>query len=408
MKKILKITGLVLGSLLGLLLILYALAVWRTGSELETRIKALREAGDPVTLSDLARPAIPPEKNAAVFLRRAESDIKAISKELGPIFEKPDDKPLDKSDRKAIRSALRAYPKVIPLLEQAAACPDYNPDVDYTAGLQAVQQSLWDRVQSMRVLARMLKARARLLAAEGDREAAVRTCILLLRLDRRLEREPFLINYLVTIAIRTVAVETANEILRSGPVPDKVRDELEAELALNEGLKGYQHALKTERVQGIESFRDLNSRLNPLFGDDECHYLDLIKEQLALSTQLYADEQPSILQNNKDRGGLRHRLSNLVFPAILKVREAMDRTRAHVRCLRVLNALQRQRKAEPTLADLGLPAEATTDPFNGEPLHLKKGPDGWIVYSVGMNLKDDGGRIADHKDEGLGPVKIGK
>ena len=40
----------------------------------------------------------------------------------------------------------------------------------------------------------------------------------------------------------------------------------------------------------------------------------------------------------------------------------------------------------PKLTDLGLPAQATIDPFNGEPLHVKKRPEGWMVYSVGRNL----------------------
>ena len=49
-----------------------------------------------------------------------------------------------------------------------------------------------------------------------------------------------------------------------------------------------------------------------------------------------------------------------------------------IRCLRVLNALQTHVPAGsneiPKLTELGLPAETTTDPFNGEPLHVKKTP----------------------------------
>ena len=33
----------------------------------------------------------------------------------------------------------------------------------------------------------------------------------------------------------------------------------------------------------------------------------------------------------------------------------------------------------PKLTDLGLPAEATTDPYTGDPLHVKKTPKGWLV-----------------------------
>ncbi len=46
---------------------------------------------------------------------------------------------------------------------------------------------------------------------------------------------------------------------------------------------------------------------------------------------------------------------------------------------------------EPVLESLGLPADTTIDPFTGEPLHVKKLPGGWAVYSVGKDLKDDEG-----------------
>jgi len=34
---------------------------------------------------------------------------------------------------------------------------------------------------------------------------------------------------------------------------------------------------------------------------------------------------------------------------------------------------------------------------------LKKLSDGWLIYAVGKNLKDDGGKLADLEDVGLGP-----
>ena len=73
------------------------------------------------------------------------------------------------------------------------------------------------------------------------------------------------------------------------------------------------------------------------------------------------------------------------------------RLQALIRCLRVLNALQAHApwggNEIPKLTELGLPVETTTDPFSGEPLHAKKLPQGWLVYSVGPNLQDDGGNL---------------
>ena len=85
-----------------------------------------------------------------------------------------------------------------------------------------------------------------------------------------------------------------------------------------------------------------------------------------------------------------------------------ERTGAMSRSLRVLNAIQ----ARSVDAKVGAgsqrsrPAsEATIDPFNGQPLHLKKGPEGWMVYSVGPDLKDDGGVLDGKTDIGAGPIR---
>ena len=84
-------------------------------------------------------------------------------------------------------------------------------------------------------------------------------------------------------------------------------------------------------------------------------------------------------------------------------------SRAKIRTLRVLNALQARvpagSTAIPKLSELGLPAETTTDPFTGEPLHVKRLPQGWLVYSVGPNFRDDGGKLGPGPDcdVGVGP-----
>ena len=78
LKKILKWTGIVLGALVAIVLIANAVFVWTTDARLERQLAEIREAGDPLTLADLARKPIPPEKNAATYLRQAEADVKAI------------------------------------------------------------------------------------------------------------------------------------------------------------------------------------------------------------------------------------------------------------------------------------------------------------------------------------------
>lgn len=412
--SILKWTGIVLGAVIAVLLIANAVWVRTTGSRLEKKLAALRAEGDPLVWADLAPDPIPPEKNAAVFLRRAQSDLQAINKELTDVYSREgyEDGRLSQSELKTIRSALEAYPKVIPLLKQAAACGGYDPQLDYTVSPDAFLKNRVDEVSDARTVARVLRARVLLLLADGKREEALRTCLVMFRLCRHFDHQPMIVGYLVALACRSVAVDASNLVLRAGPLPEDARRALEAELALHDGTEAYRRALKTERAYGLESFRRMPGRNiwivgRALWNDATCYYLDMIDRHLAAASRPYGEFVAATPLTGKRGIGFRT-LTDLAEPAIAVGREAMERTRARIRCLRVLNAVQRrveQGVAEPRLSDLGLPAAATTDPFTGKPLRLKKLPAGWLVYSVGKDLKDNGGEIAEDRDVGVGPPR---
>ena len=411
-KRILKWTGIIGGTLIAILLVVNAIWVWRTGSRLEKKLAALRAEGEPLSLADLARD-LPSEKNAAILLRRARSDLEAINKELTDVYssEGYEEGRLSEAELKTIRSSLETYPKVIPLLRQAAACEDYDPQLDYTVGPAAFLAGTVDHVSHPRTVARVLRARVPLLLADGKREEAMETCVVMFRLCRHFDRQPMVVGYLVSLACRGVAVEASNLVLQAGPLPDDARETLEAELALHDGVEAYRRALKTERAYGLESIRTMPGRNfwivgRALWNDAECYYLDMIDRHLAAASRPYSEVVATTPPPARHRLVFRS-LTDLAEPAIAVGREAMERTRAGIRCLRVLNAVQgrvEQGVAEPKLADLGLPPAATTDPFTGKPLHLKKTPEGWLVYSVGKDLKDDGGDVSEARDVGVGPI----
>ena len=413
-KKILKWTGIVLGGLVAIGLIANALFVWITDSRLERQLAAIRAAGDPVTLADLARPPIPPETNAATYLRRAEADVAAISDETQPVryvSAYPGFLMLPE-DQKIVKVSLAAHPHVVPLLEQAAACPDYDAQLDYTLPFAEFIDKLLDVLNKSRSAARVLHYRAMVLVAEGDRDEAVRTALPIFRLARHFDRNPAIVSYLVAIAVRGVAIDSVNAALQTGPVSKEVRDALDAELAVQQRMEGVVWALKSERAYMLESFRN-GGRMNDfwLIGrgvsnlqESEC--LELFPRLIAEGNdpRPYSQVEQSI-EAEKEKSVV----AGLLFPVLKAANRSVARAKALIRSLRVLNALQTHAPAagdavpEPT--ELGLPAEAITDPFNGEPLHVKRTAQGWLVYSVGPNLQDDGGKVDDQTngDVGVGP-----
>ncbi|MEX0679294.1 MAG: hypothetical protein WD063_19615 [Pirellulales bacterium] len=408
--RTLKFAALGLLGVVGVSLIWLAVANAQANGRLEKKLAELRAAGQPLSLSDLARKPIPPETNAATFLRRAADDLEAIEKQVGDAI---DAAPQEEQERfhnhyratpavqKALQSAFAANPNAVPLLEKAAECPDYDPQLDYSKGPREFLDRTCGSSSSCRQPIRVLNYRVVMLQMEGKRDEAFQTCMTMFRLIRHLEHRPMLISFLVSLAVRGVAFRAADNVLRSGPLPPAAYDALEAELARHDLAAAWQEALRTERAFGIDQFGEfrLTGYLKLPWGkNDQASYLELLEAAIQNAPLPYSDEQAQArIQAIVDRSGV---LTKKTFsPALQVTSVAAARTGAMLRSLRVLNAILRREQAgqtdEPKLSDLGLPAEATTDPFNAQPLIAKKTADGWLIYSVGKNLKDDGGKLDD-------------
>ena len=202
--KVLKWIGIVAAVAIAILLILNAYFVWSSGRRLERQLLALREAGDPVQLPDLAREPISPEKNADVFFRRAIDDLDAIQKELLVLYPKvgypSGADTLSSADKEKLEKLFTAYPKVMPLLEQAANCPDYDPQIYVALPSSQFLQPFMDRISRHRLVYRVLRARAAWLLSKGRIEDALAEQVMSLRLGCLWRREPMLIGYLMAAA----------------------------------------------------------------------------------------------------------------------------------------------------------------------------------------------------------------
>lgn len=417
LKKILKWSAISAGVGIALLLMLNTYFVWSTGTRLEKRLAALRANGEPVQIADLAHEPIPPETNAETYLRRADDDLDAIQGELMALYPKsvyPEETPTP-ADREKLEKLFAAYPKFMPLLEQAVACPDYDPQFDFTPESTRFLKLLGD----YRTLGRVLRAYSALRLSQDRPDDAIAAQLLMLRLTRAWQGDwgLMLMGYLTTLACKYVAMDGVNQVLRAGPVSRATRQTLDAELALHDDLDGLRSALKGERAFSLSRVREipvLELWLTRGWSNDlSLTMLNLYDHHLANLSRSYA-EAAAVKSIASAKGFMPNpylALVTLLEPPFATARQAAERNRALTRSLRVLNALQaRAGAADPTpdLLDLGLPPQSTIDPFNGEPLHVKKLPEGWLVYSVGPDGIDDGGKLDGKADFGFGPAGLSK
>ncbi len=379
------------------------------GTQLERKLAELRKAGDPICLADLAQKSIPPEQNGMTYIIRAQDDLNAIDTQLSNhVDDQGNYKP---EDMKKIEDILNSYPNVYPLLEQAAACKEFDLNLDFSLPPSQMFNQL--NISMFRQIAQYIDARIRVLVLNGDREEALRSAILLLQISRHLENSPFTLTYSLVNGLRTRALEGAAEILAAGSNNDGVREKLDLELSLNDSIDKLRTAMKTERALALDQYRFEIPHPWLLLQKDqgELSLLNAFNDYLNNSLHPYSD----YVVMNKRIGSMRSCdiFAELTRPVLEAVLRGSYRVQALVRAVRIINALQEKAPPSggkiPTMAELGLPEEAGIDPFNGKPLIIKKPPEGWLVYSVGENLIDDGGKVEDEEtnspplDIGFGP-----
>lgn len=420
--SVMKFLGLAILCVTGVAVVWLATTYFVGNYRLAQKLNGLRAAGQPVSLRDLATGPILPEANAATYLAQASADLEAIRKLIEAAEQSPAVRQLKRANMtdaqvrrsppmvEAYRQAVETYPDVWPLLAQAAACPSFQPPIDFTADGRTFLGAT-HLLDEQRSAARALRCCALLRLADGEPERALDCCLNMLRLSRRYDQSPALVGFLVSIAVRSVALDTTHLVLRSGPLTPAAYVALAGELERHDMSAAFERALITERAVGLQMWDEMGVAfvytLLPAGRKDRLSYFDVFDAATAWARGPYHDPAARArLEAAEAQAGA---MTELLAPAMKSAGEAVARTQAQLRTLRVLCVLEARdaagRTGEAKLADLGLPTEVTTDPYNGQPLHLSKTPDGWLIYSVGSDLKDDGGQLDKSlTDVGYGPL----
>jgi hypothetical protein len=408
-----------LALLVGVLLVISFTLSWYAGRKLQSQIAAIRAAGDPMSIGDLAPAPTPDERNAAFHLGQISRRLEVFAdqyaafhdSELGKAFESANERggPPAAEPAEAVRKLVNDFAEIDEALTRAAACDEYASQADFSVAHPAFIQSLLDS-QRARGAARFLKLRMEVFVADGKAEEAVTRGIQMLRLARLCEREPGLVRFLVSVAVRRLAAEELYDALAAGKVSSQLHELLDKELSLHDDAQRLLRALKTERAINISGFDASPGPANPIvmsvagwsFKSMHSGVLDSYDEHLARAALL-----PYELESNTNIAANSGVLARLLAPAIESARVSFHRDLVTLRTLRIVNALRqfaaRNGREATGVNELPLTKNATADPFTGEPLKLKRTEKGWIVYSVMENGVDDKGNFTGYKDFGLAP-----
>jgi hypothetical protein len=384
---------------------------------------------------EAARKVIPPQENSTTQALAAAALMPPLwggAEEFYGLFEDlPPEVRLNEQQLMALRTELVKASKAVAQARKLKDMPRGRHPIAYSKDYIS---TLLPGRQQVRELAALLRYDALLLAEENNGDAALDSCRALLNAGRSLDDEPLFISQLIRMVIRGLAVaEVERTLAQTEPAPAALQ-ELQRLLEREEAAPVMQMVTRGERAgydrlmeavqAGDVSYSNLLSNLRLVSGIigaspiKDVSAVELMAQyspgaialqraallqymtEMVEAAKLPAHEQRTRLRELAESRTKRPVLVRLLAPSMEKVGLNSSRTQALLRCALVAVAAERYRREHgrwpasgAALVTAGLLKEMAADPFTGQPLRWRRLDSGLLIYSVGQDGKDDGGKL---------------
>jgi hypothetical protein len=434
--KILIRIGFVLLVAVAVLLVVRAVFDYVGGRALIRTLAGLKAKGVPLTAADLAAPC-PDEDNGARLWKAAENllvfeeppkrpqitplDVRATGRSAlpGAFMRHVEGGPIDPAQRAKLQDLASRNVRVFELMSEAGAKPCFLSRDPASSAIESLSPG--SAIKMLR--ATQLLGFSALFAAEaGDVPGALDRIIAGLRFAPRAAEDGTLIMYLVALAGTRGLTYFLQDICRGRKISDDILAQLISELDPLPWRERQAAAVRGERVVFIEAgertMRGSLKELEFMFGEPSILrnigvwlVRPVVKTDIRKTLPVYDElEKHARVPYFESRGRLRslaeqHKkrpwhafLSKAMVSSFetAYLKEAMLEatilaTRTGLAC-----RLYKSRTGEypENLGVLvpGILSEVPVDPFTGKPFAYRREGAGFIVYSLGSNEKDDGGR----------------
>jgi hypothetical protein len=430
-KPIVIRTAKVLVVLLIVLAVADAIATFVTGRMLAADKVALRARGELPSITELAGPNIPDAENAALVYAEAfkllpsQSVVDSPDYEQLLLFADAEKRKADPKSWERARILVRKYEKALLIAERAASMERCRFPVKWEDGFSAT----YPHYSRLRLLAQLANASGLVAARDGGMDDAVRWMALSLRMSEAIENEPILIGVLVRKAIINITSRNLQEVLRYGGLDNEQTSRLSSLLAESDLRQDYLRAIQGERATGLIAFEQIREDPRLFFESVDLEGGPIIPRLTVtvLKPLLYSDERFYLRHMGKviadaklpitvsrgdgpedDLEGVhlwQAPVSSLLLPVFSRAKTAVYESLAETRICRIgldLEAYRHRHGEYPdSLARLSFSdTEMLEDPFGGKSFIYKRQAKGFILYSVGPDMKDDGGRpVSDEQGQ---------
>ncbi|MHC5057266.1 MAG: hypothetical protein ACYTKD_21525 [Planctomycetota bacterium] len=397
-------------------------------AEVEAELAKIRARGEPVTMADLEPPPVPDEDNAAPLLAKAYACLQATEDANGDPFDtwvyaRADRRRFPEQTTQAecarlLSKAMVAHAETLRLAHEAARRPVLRFELEYAGGEWMSKEP----VCAIRSIARLLAAEALWAAQDGRLADAVASLVAGMKTARLALKQQVPGEVLFPISLWQMTMYSLPHACGKARFSDDMRRTLMQGLADMDFARAAEGAMILARADMIEFARrsldepsedhvgtvEANGEsgfLGTLLLRDEARCLRWMAEAVAATRLPPWQARPALAATRRARDtvvGLEMNVAPVsvyAFPAIDVIYGRVLRAWAARDVAQVGLALElhRSEKGEyPTKLDALAPEflpEVPPDPYTGKPLVYRVEGDGFLVYSIGENLQDDGGRF---------------
>lgn len=389
---------------------------------LDAELARIRAAGEPTTFGELARSVkkYPAAEDAAPFYAAA---MELLRRDLYDRVDRldarlPSDPNLDLRPAAPLLAEMHSLTDqdhlTLEMLDRGSARPGCNFDLGLRYGLIAAM----DKLPASRAVARASSRRTRLLAFQGDGNAAAESAVSALRMLRMFDDQPILVAHFVKMGCQSLTVSDIEIVLRYGRPSAEALTKLEQALRQAEDSFDLRRVFQAERVYALEICRSAVFSLWGMGTEDsymgpaqmpggwwaepmnktmtigilrvDAQFIELVGK----GWPAMADGVSSVARS--DTGSWPFNMFAEISAAGLDVAiTTSGRVLATLRSARVAVLIERYRLQKQQLP-AGLEElskhfgqELPADPFTGKGLIYRQEPGGYVVYSVGDDRKDD-------------------
>ena len=407
--------------------LIYAIAVAVSSAKLRRVYADLEKAGRPMKAADVIPPKVPDTENAALLYESAGLLLKAQPAPNGNLLEYAGDLsktfmkesfPLEKLVELQPLIEQDVVTRALWMVEQGTRRRSCRFDRDYTSGINILLPDL----SVLRGLSCILGVTACLDARAGRLDDAWSMAHTQLRLADTTLNEPLFIGQLVRIALIRFSLRTIRELCEIAPPNEQQYQSLQDLFAGLDDVGPLVRSIDGERLlvgewafnlpknelyklnpesevpELIRWFFTFRIRFKPLFLADRAAYMRYMNESIDFLKRPYAR---GAYDMEKKLEETHHLMTRMLLPAISRVKVIQCEMLAELRIVQAGLVLLQHKRSQGAFPDTleTLKLNDTDGPFSQEALHYKLQGEGFVLYSIGPDQKDNGGSPRQKKQE---------